>query len=278
MQTNTFPAHDTTQINTFPTHDTIQTNTFPTYDTIQTNTISAHDTIHTNTFPAHDVIHTNSFPAHDMIHTNSFPAHDIIPNDTIQNIIRESNTFPAHDTIQNITRETHTFQYNPSPHQVPMQRIHDTMHNISVKNPVNRQSRLFPPQFLPSHFRCISGVDFTYHNHLYQSIDNWIVTLFPLLQLLVFIYPPVSNFNQYFTLLSIFPHEHMFFNIYSMSSCQKHNLFSDCFPQRIFSLSAYISNSGIPHLLFLHPSFRYVCIKKKTVKFILNPFFYSTNK
>ena len=66
-----------------------------------------------------------------------------------------------------------------------MYRIHNTMQNISINSPVNRQPYLLPLQSLPSHIRCISGVDFTYHHHLYQSVDNWIATLFPLLQSIV---------------------------------------------------------------------------------------------
>ena len=66
-----------------------------------------------------------------------------------------------------------------------MQRIYNTMQTISITNPINRQPRLFTLQSLPSHFRCMSGVDFTYHHHLYQSVNNRIATLLPLLQLLV---------------------------------------------------------------------------------------------
>ena len=52
-------------------------------------------------------------------------------------------------------------------------------------NPINPTAILspFPLQVLPSNFRCITGVDFTYHHHLYRSVDRWIKSILPLLQL-----------------------------------------------------------------------------------------------
>ena len=43
----------------------------------------------------------------------------------------------------------------------------------------------FPITFLPSHFRCIPGVDFTYHHHIYHTFSNQITFIIPLLQLVV---------------------------------------------------------------------------------------------
>ena len=61
----------------------------------------------------------------------------------------------------------------------------NTSQRIPIDNPVPPQPHLFPLRSLPAQFRCISSIDFTYHYHLYRSVDNWIATLLPLLQLLV---------------------------------------------------------------------------------------------
>ena len=38
---------------------------------------------------------------------------------------------------------------------------------------------------LPSYFRCITGVECTYHHHIYHSSNNWIKLNIPLLKLLI---------------------------------------------------------------------------------------------
>ena len=49
-------------------------------------------------------------------------------------------------------------------------------------------TQLLPPfslQFLPLTFCYISGVDFTYHHYFHHSVDIWIASIIPLIQLLV---------------------------------------------------------------------------------------------
>ena len=54
-------------------------------------------------------------------------------------------------------------------------------------NPFNHNHTLspFPSQVLPSIFRCITGVDFTYYHNLYNSIDEWIESILLSLLLVV---------------------------------------------------------------------------------------------
>ena len=84
-----------------------------------------------------------------------------------------------------VKKQDITQQSNPSPinNHVKQQNIKQQSNPSHISNHVQYQPRLFPLNLLPLHFRCIIGIDLTYHHHIYQSVDNLIATVIPLIRL-----------------------------------------------------------------------------------------------
>ena len=90
-----------------------------------------------------------------------------------------------------VKSQNNTHQSNPSPtnNYVKQQNIKQQSSPSPISNHVQHQPQLFPLHFLPLYFRWIIGAVFTYHHHLYQSINNLIIIIISLLRL------PVSFFH-----------------------------------------------------------------------------------
>ena len=76
-------------------------------------------------------------------------------------------------------------QSNHISNHVKQQNIKQQSNPSPISNHIQKHPQFVSLNFLPLHFRCISGVGFTYHHHLYKSVDNWIATIIPLLQLFI---------------------------------------------------------------------------------------------
>ena len=103
-------------------------------------------------------------------------------------IKRQSNTLP----ISIINSPTHITS------QSQQIKTHTNTPSINNITPKPHTQHPFPLEFLPYPLRCIVGVDFTYHHHLYHSFENWIASIISLLQLLV----ASSHLKIYLSLLS----------------------------------------------------------------------------
>ena len=82
-------------------------------------------------------------------------------------------------------------------HVKPTARVKPTVQSNSFDNTRTFQS--IPLKFLPYTFCCISGVDFTHHHHFHHSVDRWIASIIPLIQLLVTSF----HFEIYLSFLSV---------------------------------------------------------------------------
>lgn len=58
----------------------------------------------------------------------------------------------------------------------------------------SKTQQSFPVNFPSSHFRCITGVDVTYHHYIYHIFINRITSIIPLLELIVSFIPLISIF------------------------------------------------------------------------------------